>query len=106
MNSNLLSAIIGGFCGSIISGGIGYLFIRRNESFLKKEKIMEIVASALPVSSRVLDAFHSYQPKRIYQSKVGLKLDEDFRLSINKAIEIYDEAKYLEYLLPPILRKR
>lgn len=101
-----MSAILGGFFGSIFSGVIGYLFIRRNESFQKKEKIREIVAAALQVASRVFDTFHSYQPKRIYQSKLGLKLDEDFRFRINQAIKIYDEAKYLEYLLPISLRKR
>ena len=106
MNSNIVSAIIGGLCGSLISGVIGYIFIWKNESFLKKEKTRELVASALPIACKVIDTFRFYQPKKIDQSSFGLKLDNGYITRITAAINIYYEAKYIGHLLPHILRKR
>lgn len=80
--------------------------ISRNENFAKLEKSKERVGAALLQSSKILDTFTSYKPNLIYRSSFGARIESESMIRIGKAIEIYDEAKYLEYLLPQIVRKR
>ncbi len=104
--STVLISLASGSIGSIITLIFTYFAISRNEKFAKLEKSRERVSAALLQSSKILDTFTSYKPKLIYQSSIGQKIEAESKIGISKAIEIYDEAKYLEYLLPQILRKR
>lgn len=104
--SDVIISLVSVMIGSAISFAITYFGISRSEKFAKVEKIRERVAAALLQSSKLLDTFTSYKPKQIYQSSFGLKIEPESKIRIDRAIEIYDEAKYLQYLLPPLLRKR
>ena len=104
--SNVLISLVSVIIGSIITLIVTFFGISRNEKFAKLEKSRERVGAALLQSSKILDTFTSYKPKLLYQSSFGLKIEAESKTRISKAIEIYDEAKYLEYLLPQILRKR
>jgi hypothetical protein len=106
IDSQLLATLLSVATGAIISFGISYFGIYRNETFAKLERQKEIVASALLQSSKLFDSFLSYKPHLLYQSRLGLAIEDESKQKIIKAVEIYDEAKYSQYLLPKILQKR
>lgn len=104
--SDVILPLVSVFIGSAITFAVTYFGILKSEKFAKLEKSRERVAAALLQSSKLLDTFTSYRQKLLYQSSFGLKLEPESKNRISSAVEIYDEAKYLQYLLPPLLRKR
>ena len=104
--SDVIISLVSVFIGSAITFAVTYFGIFKSEKFAKLEKSRERVGTALLQSSKLLDTFTSYKPKLLYQSSFGLKIEPESKIRISRAIEIYDEAKYLQYLLPPLLRKR
>jgi hypothetical protein len=104
--SDVIISLVSVFIGSAITFAVTYFGIFKSEKFAKLERSRERVATALLQSSKLLDTFTSYKPKLLYQSSFGPKMEPESKIRISRAIEIYDEAKYLQYLLPPLLRKR
>jgi hypothetical protein len=104
--SDVILSLVSVFIGSAITFAATYFGILKSEKFAKKEKSRERAAAALLQSSKLLDTFTSYKPTLLYQSSFGPKIEPESKNRIGRAIEIYDEAKYLQYLLPPLLRNR
>lgn len=104
--SDVVISLVSVLTGSAITFAVTYFGILKSEKFAKLEKSRERVSSALLQSSKLLDSFTSYKPTIIYQSSFGLRVEPELKIRISRAIEIYDEAKHLQYLLPPPLRKR
>ncbi len=104
--SDVIISLVSVFTGSAITFAVTYFGIYRSERFAKLEKSRERVGTALLQSSKLLDTFTSYKPHLLYQFSFGLKIEPESKIRISRAIEIYDEAKYLQYLLPPRLRRR
>lgn len=106
IESQLITTLLSVATGAMLSFGISYFAIYRNEKFAKLEKQREIVASALLLSSKLFDSFLSYKPNLLFQSRLGPAIEDESKQKMIKAIEVYDEAKYLQYFLPKILQKR
>ena len=106
LKSDVIISIVSLLIGSTITFALTYFGIYKNEKFTKLEKSRELVGTALLQISKLLDTFTSYKPKVLHQSSFGLKMEPDSKIRISNAIEIYDEAKHLQYSLPPLLRKR
>lgn len=104
--SDVMISLVSVFIGSLITFAVTYFGIFKSEKFVKLEKSRERVAAALLQSSMLLDTFTRYKPNLLYQSSFGLKIEPELKIGISRAIEIYDEAKYLQYLLPTPLRNR
>ena len=104
--SDVILSLVSVFIGSAIAFAVTYFGILKSEKFAKLEKSQERAAAALLQSSKLLETFISYKPIQLFQSSFGLKIEPESKNRISRAIEIYDEAKYLQYLLPSLLRKR
>jgi hypothetical protein len=106
MDSNFLYGLVGVILGAAISGLVSWKIAIRNEKFLRQDKLRERIANGLVLSVALLDSFHNFRPLLIVQTQIGLQINEDHKKKILKAIETYDAAKSLQYLLPKELRIR
>jgi hypothetical protein len=104
--SDVIISLVSVLIGSAITFAVTYFGIHKSQKFAKFEKSRERVGEALLQSSKLLDTFTSYKPKLLHQSSFGLRIEPESKIRISNAIDIYDEAKYLQYLLPPLMRKR
>lgn len=105
-NSDVIISLVSVFIGSAITFAATFFSISKSEKFAKLEKSREQVGAALIQSSKLSGTFTSYRPALLFQPSFGLKIDPESKIRISRAIEIFDEAKTLQYLLPPVLRKR
>ena len=105
-SSDVLLSLGSAAIGSLIALLASYISVRRHEKFTSLEKQRERVAEALQLSAKILDTFTSYRPVFLANSNFGLKIESDYENRIRYAMSVYDDAKYIEYLLPVKFRNR
>ncbi len=104
--SNLLSGFIGALLGAMSSFAIAVYANKQGRKDLKEERLRSHVAKAVSLAGQLIDNYISYNPLLINQTNFGVQIEEKFFNRINYAIHLHDEAKYLQYLLPEVLRHR
>jgi hypothetical protein len=106
MDNGIYSGIVGGIVGAVLTGIFSIILVYRSERFEKKELSRKRIAEALPLTIRLFDSFTGYKPNRLFQIEIGMKLSEQSTARLISAIELYDECKSMQYLLPPVIRRR
>ena len=104
--SNLLSGFIGALLGALSSFAIAVYANKKAREDLKEERLRSHLAKAVSLAGQLIDNYISYNPILINQSNFGLQIEEKSITRINAAIYLHGEAKYLQYLLPEVLRHR
>lgn len=106
MNSEVFSGLIGGVVGAVLTGVFSFILLYRSQRFQKQELTKKRIAEAIPLTMHLFNSFTSYKPSRLFQMEIGLKLSEQSRLRTISAIELFDECRSMQYLLPPSMRGR
>lgn len=106
MNSEVFSGLIGGVVGAVLTGVFSFIILYRSQRFQKQEITQKRIAEAIPLTVHLFDSFTSYKPNRLFQIEIGFKLSEQSRLRTIAAIELFDECKSMQYLLPMSMRRR
>jgi len=104
--SNLLSGFVGALLGALSSLSIAIYANKRAVIAMETERLRGYVATAVTLAGQLFDNYISYNPRMIYQSSLGIPVEENTLGRIKHSIQLHGEAKYLEHLLPEILRHR
>lgn len=104
--SNLLSGFIGAVLGALSSFAIAVYANKQAREDLKEERLRNYLAKAVSLAGQLIDNYISYDPILIYQSNFGLQIEEKSLNRVNYSVNLYEEAKYLQFLLPEVLRHR
>jgi hypothetical protein len=104
--SNLLSGFVGALLGALSSFAIAIYTNKKAIATLEVERLRSHVASAVILAGQLFDAYLSFNPHRINQSIFGVPIEEKSLNRMKYSIQLHGEAKYLEHLLPQILRHR
>lgn len=104
--NNLLSGLVGVLIGSGITTWFSFRLANKNEVFQTLTRKKDKVADAISLVVQLSETFRYYQPNLLEQRNFGLKLSEDYREEILRAIDVYHAALQIQFLLPEDLRKR
>ncbi len=106
MDNGIFAGLIGGVVGAVLTGIFSFFLLGRSQKFEKRQLNRMRIANAIPLASRLLDEFVNYKPNRLFQAEIGMNLSEQSLIRINSAINLFDESKSVQYLLPQDVRKR
>ena len=104
--SNLLSGFVGALLGALSSLAIAIYTNKKAIKTMEKEKLRGYVASAVTLAGQLFDNYLSFNPWIINQSSFGMRVEDRTLERIKHSIHLHGAAKYLEHLLPGILRHR
>jgi hypothetical protein len=104
--SNLLSGFLGALLGALSSLIIAIYTNKRAVKTMETERLRGYVATAVTLSGQLFDNYLSFNPRIINQSNFGMRVEENTLGRMKYSIHLHGEAKYLEHLLPEILRHR
>ena len=104
--SNLLSGFIGALLGALSSFMIAIYTNKKAVNSLEAERLRSHVSTAIILAGQLFDNYLAYNPRLINQPSFGVRVEENSLGRMKYSIQLHAEAKYLEHLLPQILRRR
>jgi hypothetical protein len=104
--SNLLSGFVGALIGALASFFIAIYTNNKAMKVMDAERLRSHVATAVSLAGQLFDNYLSFNPSLLNQSSFGVRIEENSLGRMKYSIQLHGEAKYLQYLLPQILRHR